>query len=40
MIRKSMLSGFDPMGGSRFSEKIMLTKELERRSIQSETISR
>ena len=24
MIRKSMPSGFDPMGGSRFSEKIML----------------
>jgi hypothetical protein len=24
MIRKSLPSGFDPMGGYRFSEKIML----------------
>jgi hypothetical protein len=24
MIRKSMPSGHDPMGGNRFSEKIML----------------
>jgi hypothetical protein len=24
MIRKSLPSGFDPMGGSRLSEKIML----------------
>jgi hypothetical protein len=24
MIRKSMPSGYDPMGGNRFSEKIML----------------
>jgi hypothetical protein len=24
MIRKSMPSGYDPMGGYRFSEKIML----------------
>jgi hypothetical protein len=24
MIRKSLPSGFDPMGGRRFSEKIML----------------
>jgi hypothetical protein len=26
MIRKSMPSGYDPMGGNRFSEKIMLKK--------------
>jgi hypothetical protein len=24
MIRKSIPSGYDPIGGSRFSEKIML----------------
>jgi hypothetical protein len=24
MIQKSMPSGYDPMGGNRFSEKIML----------------
>jgi hypothetical protein len=31
MIRKSMPSGFDPTGGGRLSEKIMLKqKELER----------
>jgi hypothetical protein len=29
MIRKSMPSGFDPMGGYRFSEKIMLKQKLE-----------
>ena len=29
MIRKSMPSGHDPMGGNRFSEKIML-KEMRR----------
>jgi hypothetical protein len=27
MIRKSMPSGYDPMGGNRFSEKIMLQQE-------------
>jgi hypothetical protein len=27
MIRKSMPSGHDPMGGYRFSEKIMLKKK-------------
>ncbi len=26
MIRKSMPSGHDPMGGNRFSEKIMLKR--------------
>jgi hypothetical protein len=26
MIRKSMPSGYDPMGGNRFSEKIMLNQ--------------
>jgi hypothetical protein len=26
MIRKSMPSGYDPMGGYRFSEEIMLNK--------------
>src|SRR5712672_872711 len=30
MIRKSMPSGHDPMGGYRFSEKIMLKKKIER----------
>jgi hypothetical protein len=30
MIRKSKPSGFDPMGGYRFSEKIMLHQNLER----------
>jgi Ala-tRNA(Pro) deacylase len=35
MIRKSMPSGFDPMAGNRFSEKIMLRQELERQSLQS-----
>jgi hypothetical protein len=29
MIRKSMPSGFDPMGGNRFSEKIMLEQRSE-----------
>jgi hypothetical protein len=28
MIRKSLPSGFDPMGGYRFSEKIMLNQKL------------
>jgi hypothetical protein len=32
MIRKSMPSGFDPMGGCRFSEKIMLHLSMIRRS--------
>jgi hypothetical protein len=27
MIRKSMPSGHDPMGGNRFSEKIMLKRK-------------
>jgi hypothetical protein len=27
MIRKSLPSGFDPMGGIRFSEKIMLKQK-------------
>jgi hypothetical protein len=27
MIRKSMTSGHDPMGGNRFSEKIMLEQD-------------
>jgi hypothetical protein len=27
MIRKSMPSGHDPMGGNRFSEKIMLKQK-------------
>jgi hypothetical protein len=27
MIRKSMPSGYDPMGGYRFSEKIMLKEK-------------
>ena len=27
MIRKSMPSGHDPMGGHRFSEKIMLNQK-------------
>jgi len=27
MIRKSMPSGHDPMGGHRFSEKIMLKQK-------------
>ena len=36
MIRKSMPSGFDPMGGCRFSEKIMLhQKSMIRKSIPS-----
>jgi len=26
MIRKSMPSGYDPMGGDRFSDKIMLKR--------------
>jgi hypothetical protein len=30
MIRKSMPSGPDPMGGYRFSENIMLNKKIER----------
>jgi hypothetical protein len=30
MIRESMPSGHDPMGGYRFSEKIMLKQKLER----------
>jgi hypothetical protein len=30
MIRKSMPSGYDPMGGHRFSEKIMLKQKIER----------
>jgi hypothetical protein len=29
MIRKSMPSGFDPMGGCRFSEKIMLHQKIQ-----------
>jgi hypothetical protein len=29
MIRKSMPSGNDPMGGNRFSEKIMLKQKNE-----------
>ena len=29
MIRKSLPSGFDPMGGGRFSEKIMLQQKLD-----------
>jgi hypothetical protein len=29
MIRKSMPSGHDPMGGNRFSEKIMLKQRNE-----------
>jgi hypothetical protein len=29
MIRKSMPSGVDPMGGDRFSEKIMLKQRDE-----------
>jgi len=34
MIPKSMPSGFDPMGGNRFSDKIMLkTKNLDRDPI-------
>src|SRR6266699_5511450 len=32
MIRKSMPSGYDPMGGNRFSEKIML-KQSQSRSV-------
>jgi hypothetical protein len=27
MIPKSMASGFDPMGGNRLSDKIMLNEE-------------
>ncbi len=27
MIRKSMPSGYDPMGGYRFSEKIMIKQK-------------
>ena len=27
MIRKSMPSGSDPMGGNRFSEKVMLKQK-------------
>jgi hypothetical protein len=27
MIRKSMPSGYDPMGGHRFSEKILLKQK-------------
>ena len=35
MIPKSMASGFDPMGGNRLSDKIMLkTKNLDRDPIQ------
>jgi len=30
MIRKGLPAGFALMGGCRFSEKIMLTKDLER----------
>jgi hypothetical protein len=29
MIRKSMPSGNDPMGGNRLSEKIMLKQKIE-----------
>jgi hypothetical protein len=29
MIRKSMPSGHDPMGGNRFSDKIMLKQKDE-----------
>jgi len=28
MIRKSLPSGFDPMGGNRFSDKIMLKQKI------------
>jgi len=28
MIPKSLPSGFDPMGGNRFSEKIMLHQNI------------
>jgi hypothetical protein len=38
MIRKSMPSGYDPMGGNRFSEKIML-KQKNRNVIRSHRIS-
>jgi hypothetical protein len=31
MIPKSMPSGYDPMGGYRFSEKIMLNQKPEAR---------
>ena len=37
MIPKSMASGFDPMGGNRLSDKIMLkTKNLDRDPISIE----
>jgi hypothetical protein len=40
MIRKSMPSGVDPMGGYRFSEKIMLhQRSRARMSIQSKGIA-
>jgi hypothetical protein len=29
MIPKSMPSGFDPVGGNRFSDKIMLKSEIQ-----------
>jgi hypothetical protein len=32
MIRKSMPSGEDPMGGHRFSERIMLKQSMIRKS--------
>ena len=37
MIRKSMPSGHDPMGGYRFSEKIML-KQIEEIMIRFDLI--
>jgi len=39
MIHKSMLSGFDPTGGSRFSEKIMLHQKSSAMPIQLKAIA-
>jgi hypothetical protein len=38
MIRKSIPSGHDPMGGNRFSEKIMLKRRQDHDPIQSNRI--
>src|SRR6266436_8302782 len=40
MIRKSMPSGYDPMGGHRFSEKIMLKIDASKKHSTEETHER
>jgi hypothetical protein len=40
MIRKSMPSGYDPTGGCRFSEKIMLKQQGDEIMIRSRIMTR